>query len=123
MNDERDLIVKRIIPLLRKMCLERDIVLTCVDLRWYGIYLDLLVVSINFRRGVTESQSQQAATLLMVLREIEKSDIFLGCIGERYGSFITGATTITYKTLQSSAPSKLPTYLRKGIPQGYDVTL
>jgi len=69
MNEERDLMVKRIIPKLRKLCMERDIVLSCVDLRW----------------GVTEAQTQGAATLLMCLREIERSNIFIGLYGERYG--------------------------------------
>jgi len=73
MNEERDNIVKRIIPKLRKLCSERDIVLTCVDLRW----------------GVTEAQTQGAATLLMCLREIEKSNIFIGLAGERYGWCLT----------------------------------
>jgi len=73
MNEERDNIVKRLIPKLRKLCSERDIVLTCVDLRW----------------GVTEAQTQGAATLLMCLREIEKSNIFIGLYGERYGWCLT----------------------------------
>lgn len=73
MNEERDIVVKRIIPKLRKLCSERDIVLTCVDLRW----------------GVTEAQTQGAATLLMCLREIEKSNIFIGLYGERYGWCLT----------------------------------
>jgi len=73
MNEERDNIVKRIIPKLRKLCSERDIVLSCVDLRW----------------GVTEAQTQGAATLLMCLREIEKSNIFIGLYGERYGWCLT----------------------------------
>jgi len=69
MNEERDLIVKRIIPKLRRLCSERDIVLSCVDLRW----------------GVTEAQTQGAATLLMCMREIERCNIFIGLYGERYG--------------------------------------
>jgi len=69
MNDERDLIIKNIVPKLRKLCLERDIVMTIVDLRW----------------GVTSAQQQGAATMLMCLREIERSNIFLGLYGERYG--------------------------------------
>uniref|UniRef100_A0A6B2KWC3 NACHT domain-containing protein n=1 Tax=Arcella intermedia TaxID=1963864 RepID=A0A6B2KWC3_9EUKA len=73
MNEERDLVVKRIIPKLRRLCLERDIVLSCVDLRW----------------GVTEAQTQGAATLLMCLREIEKCNIFIGLYGERYGWCLT----------------------------------
>jgi hypothetical protein len=36
-------------------------------------------------RGVTGIQNEQAATLLMCLKEIEKCNIFVGCYGERYG--------------------------------------
>jgi len=69
MNEERDLMMKIVIPKLKRLCTERDIVLNCVDLRW----------------GVTEGQSEAAATLLMCLREIEKCNIFIGLYGERYG--------------------------------------
>lgn len=34
MQDERDLIVKRVIPKIRRMCFERDINFSYVDLRW-----------------------------------------------------------------------------------------
>eukprot|EP01089_Gocevia_fonbrunei_P013362 TRINITY_DN3415_c0_g1_i1.p1 TRINITY_DN3415_c0_g1~~TRINITY_DN3415_c0_g1_i1.p1 ORF type:complete len:461 (+),score=71.39 TRINITY_DN3415_c0_g1_i1:20-1402(+) len=69
MQSERDLIMKLALPQLRRLCLERDVVLSCVDLRW----------------GVTEAQSNAAATLLMCLREIEKCNAFIGMWGERYG--------------------------------------
>ena len=69
MQSERDLIVKKIIPRIRKICSDRDIGFSYVDLRW----------------GVTGSQNEQAATLLMCLREIAKCNVFLGLFGERYG--------------------------------------
>mmetsp|Transcript_24246 Transcript_24246/g.26929 ORF Transcript_24246/g.26929 Transcript_24246/m.26929 type:complete len:1179 (+) Transcript_24246:885-4421(+) len=69
MHGERDNLVKTIIPQLRKLCSERDVSLSCVDLRW----------------GVTEAQTQGAATLLMCLRELEKCNVFIGMLGERYG--------------------------------------
>eukprot|EP01114_Cavostelium_apophysatum_P020769 TRINITY_DN704_c1_g1_i1.p1 TRINITY_DN704_c1_g1~~TRINITY_DN704_c1_g1_i1.p1 ORF type:complete len:1493 (-),score=434.68 TRINITY_DN704_c1_g1_i1:288-4766(-) len=69
MQDERNSIVKRVIPRLRKLCSDRDLAFSYVDLRW----------------GVTGIQNEQAATLLMCLREIEKSNIFIGMYGERYG--------------------------------------
>eukprot|EP01130_Rhizamoeba_saxonica_P017696 TRINITY_DN862_c0_g2_i1.p1 TRINITY_DN862_c0_g2~~TRINITY_DN862_c0_g2_i1.p1 ORF type:complete len:1369 (-),score=302.65 TRINITY_DN862_c0_g2_i1:28-4134(-) len=68
-QEERDNLAKIVIPKLRKMCMERDVVLSYVDLRW----------------GVTESQSESATTLLLCLREIENSDLFIGILGERYG--------------------------------------
>jgi len=69
MNGERDMLVKGVMPKLRKLCSERDVVLSYVDLRW----------------GITENQTENAATLLMCLREINKSSVFLGLYGERYG--------------------------------------
>lgn len=69
MNEERDIIVKKLIPRLRKILIERDILVSFVDFRW----------------GVTEAQNQQAATLTMCLKEIEKCNIFIGLYGERYG--------------------------------------
>eukprot|EP00026_Physarum_polycephalum_P000414 Phypoly_transcript_00415.p1 GENE.Phypoly_transcript_00415~~Phypoly_transcript_00415.p1 ORF type:complete len:1535 (+),score=349.28 Phypoly_transcript_00415:114-4718(+) len=69
MNAERELLVKKIIPHLKRSCGERDVVLSYVDFRW----------------GVTESQNEQAQTLLMCLREIQRCNIFIGLYGERYG--------------------------------------
>lgn len=69
MQEERDLLVKRVIPRLKRLCSERDVVLTYVDLRW----------------GVTGVQGEQAATMLMCLRELDKSNVFIGCYGARYG--------------------------------------
>jgi telomerase protein component 1 len=65
-------------PRLRKICSERDVVLRYVDLRW----------------GVTGKQSEQATMLLMCLRELSQSNLFVGCYGERY------------------APTHPPTYTR-----------
>jgi hypothetical protein len=69
MQEERDTIVKHVIPTIRKLCAQRDINFSYVDLRW----------------GVTDTQTEQAATLLMCLREVDKCNIFVGCYGERYG--------------------------------------
>eukprot|EP01125_Pyxidicula_operculata_P002218 TRINITY_DN12128_c0_g1_i1.p1 TRINITY_DN12128_c0_g1~~TRINITY_DN12128_c0_g1_i1.p1 ORF type:complete len:1329 (+),score=297.48 TRINITY_DN12128_c0_g1_i1:94-4080(+) len=69
MQAERDWIVKWTIPKLRKICSERDVVLSYVDLRW----------------GVTDVQSAKATTLLMCLRELYRCNVFVGSFGERYG--------------------------------------
>jgi hypothetical protein len=61
--------VKHQIPRLRKLCSERDVLLSVVDLRW----------------GITDSMSEQAATLLVCLKEVEKCNVFIGLYGERYG--------------------------------------
>lgn len=69
MQKDRDEIVKIAIPQLRSICIERDVLLSCIDLRW----------------GVTEAQTNAAATLLMCLREVDKATAFVGLWGERYG--------------------------------------
>ncbi|KYR01370.1 TPR repeat-containing protein [Tieghemostelium lacteum] len=66
---DRDQIVKVVIPKIRKLCIERDIIMTYVDLRW----------------GVTSTQSEQGTGLAMCLKELEKSNILVGLFGERYG--------------------------------------
>jgi hypothetical protein len=48
MQEERDLIVKRVIPAVRKLCQERDISFSYVDLRWLGcipVFLSVIGVS------------------------------------------------------------------------------
>jgi hypothetical protein len=45
MQKERDAVVRTIIPKLRKICTERDVLITCIDLRWY----------VQPRHGVTPS--------------------------------------------------------------------
>jgi len=39
MQQERDILVKQVLPKLRKLCMERDVIFTVVDLRWYGLAL------------------------------------------------------------------------------------
>jgi nephrocystin-3 len=86
MQDERELIVKRAIPKIRKMCIERDISFSYVDLRW----------------GITGVQNENAATLLMCLREIDKSSIFCGMYGERYGWCLSQSALKNRPTSQGS---------------------
>ncbi|KAK5578408.1 hypothetical protein RB653_008079 [Dictyostelium firmibasis] len=69
MQLDRDQIVKVVIPRIRKLCIERDVVLSYVDLRW----------------GVTSNQSEQSTGLSMCLKELEKCNVMIGLFGERYG--------------------------------------
>jgi tetratricopeptide (TPR) repeat protein len=71
---ERDELVKRVFPELRKKCKERFIELLEVDLRW----------------GITEDQAKGGETLRICLEEIDRCRpsapvFFLGLLGERYG--------------------------------------
>lgn len=70
MEDERDYLMKRTFPKLRKLAAERDVTLTELDLRW----------------GITEEESKSGKVVEICLREIENSiPFFIGIIGNRYG--------------------------------------
>ncbi len=70
MQAERDELIKRTFPQLRKLCDERGVVWSEVDLRW----------------GITEEQSQRGEVLPICLAEIQRCrPYFIGLLGERYG--------------------------------------
>lgn len=70
MQDERDYLMKRTFPKLRKIAAERDVTLTELDLRW----------------GITEEEAKSGKVVEICLREIENSiPFFIGIIGHRYG--------------------------------------
>jgi len=70
MGAEREELVKKIFPELRKLCESRGVTWGEVDLRW----------------GVTEEQAAEGKVLPICLAEIERSrPYFIGLLGERYG--------------------------------------
>ena len=70
MQEERDYLMKRTFPKLRKLAAERDVTLTELDLRW----------------GITEEESKSGKVVDICLREIENSiPFFIGIVGNRYG--------------------------------------
>ena len=70
MHAEREELVKRVFPQLRKLCEERGVGWTEVVLRW----------------GVTEEQAQRGEVLPICLAEIDRCrPYFIGLFGERYG--------------------------------------
>ena len=70
MQDERDELMKKTFPLLRRKAAERDVMLTELDLRW----------------GITPEESESGKVVEICLREIENSvPFFIGIIGNRYG--------------------------------------
>jgi len=70
MQDERDILIKKIFPLLRKLCEERAVTWTEVDLRW----------------GITTVESSEGKVLPLCLAEIQRCrPYFIGMLGERYG--------------------------------------
>lgn len=70
MAGERDYLMKRTFPLLRRLAAERDVTLTELDLRW----------------GITPEEAESGKVVEICLREIENSvPFFIGIIGNRYG--------------------------------------
>ena len=71
MQEERDILVKKIFPQLRKLCEDRAVTWTEVDLRW----------------GITDEQKAEGKVLPLCLEEIHRCrPYFIGLLGERYGS-------------------------------------
>ena len=56
MQEERNELISKVFPLLRKMAKERQVVLTEIDLRW----------------GITEKDAQESKVVQICLEEIEK---------------------------------------------------
>ncbi|MBC8149367.1 MAG: DUF4062 domain-containing protein [Verrucomicrobiaceae bacterium] len=69
-GEERDLLVKKVFPELRRLCRERQVELVEVDLRW----------------GITAEEAEQGKVLPICLGEIDRArPYFMGFIGDRYG--------------------------------------
>jgi len=70
MQAERDELVLKIFPQLRRLCEERGVTWGEIDLRW----------------GITEEQSERGEVLPICLEEIRRCrPYFIGLLGERYG--------------------------------------
>ncbi len=75
---EREQLVKKVFPRIRKECRARGVEFTEIDLRW----------------GITEEESRTGKTVRICLEEIDKCrPYFIGIIGSRYG-WIPGITEI-----------------------------
>jgi hypothetical protein len=70
MQRERELLVKKVFPELRRICDERFVSFTEVDLRW----------------GITAEDAAEGKVLPICLEEIKTCrPYFIGLLGERYG--------------------------------------
>jgi tetratricopeptide (TPR) repeat protein len=70
MQLEREELVKRVFPQIRRRCEQRGVAWSEVDLRW----------------GVTDEQKAEGAVLPICLAEIDRSrPYFIGLLGQRYG--------------------------------------
>lgn len=97
MNDERDYLMKRTFPKLRKKARERDVALTEVDLRW----------------GITAEEVQSGKVVGICFQEIDNSvPFFIGIIGNRYG-WIPNAEDIDASTYDRF--SQLKDYVNRGL--------
>src|SRR6266436_4296809 len=71
MQAERDELVLRVFPRVRKLCEARGVTWGEVDLRW----------------GISDEQKAEGKVLPVCLAEIDNSrPYFIGLLGERYGS-------------------------------------
>lgn len=70
MRLEREVLVKQVLPEVRRLALQRGVQFTAIDFRW----------------GITKEESQNHETLHRCLAEVDKCrPFFFGMIGERYG--------------------------------------
>jgi nephrocystin-3 len=73
MKQEREELVKHVFPKLKKICSQRGVAFSAVDLRW----------------GITEEQASEGRVLPICFREIAACrPFFIGILGDRYGSII-----------------------------------
>ena len=98
MRAERDHLVLVVFPELKKLCREKQVQLTDVDLRW----------------GVSESDAQDGKALDICLNEIDSCrPYFLGLLGHRYGSVPPGerrsitAAEIYHGVLHNDLPKQV----------------
>ncbi|GFN73711.1 tetratricopeptide repeat protein [Plakobranchus ocellatus] len=68
-EEEREELVLKLFPKLSHLCQAKGIQLATVDMRW----------------GITEEATSDAQTVNICLREVDRSDIFVGLYGQRYG--------------------------------------
>ncbi|XP_030833932.1 TPR repeat-containing protein DDB_G0287407 [Strongylocentrotus purpuratus] len=67
---EREILIKKVFNKLKKMCLDRGVFFSYVDLRW----------------GITNDQSNDGKTISICLREIDRCRPFFLCLlGDRFG--------------------------------------
>ncbi len=84
MQADRDVLVKKIFPQLRKLCEERAVTWTEVDLRW----------------GITSEEAAEGKVLPLCLAEIQRCrPYFIGLLGERYG-WVPDADAISPQLLE-----------------------
>ncbi|KAG8194867.1 hypothetical protein JTE90_029160 [Oedothorax gibbosus] len=95
MHSERDMLIRYVIPELRKRAVSLFVKINEVDLRW----------------GITETDYSKNRTAELCLLEAQKSDLFIGILGDRYG---------TMYNFDTNVPQDLEWV--KDCPQGLSIT-
>ena len=99
MQEERNELISKVFPLLRKMAKERQVVLTEIDLRW----------------GITEKDAQESKVVQICLEEIDRSHpFFIGILGGRYG-WCPASENVEWEKVISSDYQDSIDNLKKGL--------
>ncbi|XP_071080397.1 TPR repeat-containing protein DDB_G0287407-like [Haliotis cracherodii] len=69
MEEEREELTRKYFPQIHHLCNSRGIQFVAVDMRW----------------GITSEAAENAQTVSICLRELDRCDIFVGFYGQRYG--------------------------------------
>ncbi|XP_067679704.1 TPR repeat-containing protein DDB_G0287407-like [Haliotis asinina] len=69
MEEERDELTRKYFPQLQHLCSSRGVQFVPVDMRW----------------GITSEAADNAQTVNICLKEVDRCDIFVGFYGQRYG--------------------------------------
>lgn len=110
MQAERDYLFSHVFPVVRKACLERDVVLSEIDLRW----------------GITEEESRNGRTIEICVDEIERcrasgrTPFFIGLLGERYGWVPDPGDLRSFWEQRPDSPHA--GQIRRALEQGISVT-
>ncbi|WP_172437642.1 tetratricopeptide repeat protein [Acidithiobacillus marinus] len=108
MDEERNILMQRVFPELRRLCSERAVALTEIDLRW----------------GVTEEASKNGQTVEICLQEIDHCrkfpPFFIGFLGERYGWVPQHGELQAYWEKHSDSP--YAHRIQQALEQGISVT-
>jgi len=95
MEKERELLTKKYFPKLAVKCEKAGFFFVPVDLRW----------------GVTEQDAKQRASVAEIcLREVDRSDAFVGFFGQRYGWYISGMNEEADQLFERNLQKVVPQY-------------
>lgn len=102
MEKEREQLIKKVFPILRRKAAERGVVVTELDLRW----------------GITKEESENGKVLEICLNEIDRSrPFFIGLLGDRYGWCPTEDELKKNHNIEELHP-----WVRQAVKEGKSVT-